>query len=491
MPRRIHICLSLALLLSFVAGCAVNPVTGRRELVLMSPEREAQLGAQTAAQVAEEMGLVESPALSAYVDEIGQRLARHSPRRDVVYRFAVVDMKEPNAFALPGGYIYVSRGLLAIANSEAELANVIGHEIGHVAARHSAQRETRALGVGVLAALGTVAAAAAGGESAAQGAAQIGQVAGAGLIASYGRGQERQADEVGQKLAAQAGWDPAAMASFLRTLGREAELRSGESHRPSFLDSHPMTGERVQNTAARADSLPVTPVAPIAGKRSAFYARLANLLIGPDPAGGLFREERFLHPDLGFALDFPRGWKTQNAKTAVAAQAPRGDAILVLQTQGESGDPREAAQTFARANQLQLGDGRSERIGGFPAHRARAEVRGEQGPAVLELTWIAHPRATFRLSGLSASDRFGDYAGEFRDAARSFRPLSDREREGITELRLRVARAREGEGLVALSRRTKNAWSPEETAIANDLPLERRLREGEPVKIAVEVPYRR
>jgi predicted Zn-dependent protease len=110
---------------------------------------------------------------------------------------------------------------------------------------------------------------------------------------------------------------------------------------------------------------------------------------------------------------------------------------------------------------------------------------------VLELTWIAHPRATFRLSGLSASDRFDDYAGEFRDAARSFRRLSDREREGITELRLRVARAREGEGLSALSRRTGNAWSPEETAIANALPRERRLRGGEPVKIAVEVPYRR
>jgi predicted Zn-dependent protease len=491
MSRRIHLRLSSALLLLCLVGCAVNPVTGGRELVLMSPEREAQLGREVAVQVAEEMGLVESPGLSAYVAEIGGRLARHSPRRDVVYRFAVVDMMEPNAFALPGGYIYVSRGLLAIANSEAELANVIGHEIGHVAARHSAQRETRALGVGLLAALGTVAAAAAGGESAAQGAAQIGHWAGAGLIASYGRDQERQADEVGQKLAAQAGWDPAAMASFLRTLGREAEMRSGEPRRPSFLDSHPMTGERVQSTAARADSLGVTEVTPIAGNRSAFFARLENLLIGPDPAEGLFREERFLHPELGFVIDFPRGWETQNGKTAVAAQAPGGHAILVLQTQGEGGDPREAAQSFARANQLELGNGRSDRIGGFPSHRARANGRTEQGPAVLELTWIAHPRAMFRLLGLSPSDRFSSYEGAFRDVARSFRSLSDREVEGLTELRLRVTRARKGESLVALSRRVKNAWSPEETAIANDLPLERRFQGGEPVKIAVEVPFRR
>jgi predicted Zn-dependent protease len=490
MLRRVRACFFSALLLACLAGCAINPVTGRRELVLMSPEREAQLGAQTAAQVAEEIGLVESPALTAYVEEIGGRLARHSPRRDVAYRFAVVDMAEPNAFALPGGYVFVSRGLLIIANSEAELANVVGHEIGHVAARHSAQRETRALGVGVLTALGSVAAGAVGGAGAAEGAAQLGQVTGAGLIASYGRDQERQADEVGQWLAAQAGWDPSAMASFLRTLGRAAELQHGEQRGPSFLDSHPMTSERVRNTAARAESLPVSPAAPIAPTRSAFYARLADLRVGPDPGEGLFREQRFLHPDLGFALDFPRGWKTEKAAAAVAAQAPGGDAILVLQTQGASGDPRDAAQRFAQESQLRLGEGKRERIGGLPAYRLRAELRTQQGPAVADLTWIAHPRAMFRLLGLSPSGSFGSYAGTFRDAARSFRPLSDRERAGITELRLRVATAREGESLAALSRRTGNAWSLEETAVANDLPIGRPLRGGEPVKIAVEVPYR-
>jgi predicted Zn-dependent protease len=491
MPRRIRAGLFSALVFSLLAGCAINPVTGQRELVLMSPEREAQLGRQAASQVAEEMGLVESPALTAYVDELGQRLARHSPRRDVVYRFAVVDMEEPNAFALPGGYIYVSRGLLAIADSEAELANVIGHEIGHVAARHSAQRETRALGVGVLAAIGTIAAGAVGGEGAAQGASQIAQVAGAGLIASYGRDQERQADEVGQELAAQAGWDPAAMASFLRTLGRDAELRSGEPRRPSFLDSHPMTDERVQNTAVRADSLRVAPAAPISGTRSGFYARLENLLIGPNPAEGLFREERFLHPDMDFALDFPRGWETQNGRTAVAAQSPRGDAALVLQTQGENGDPGEAAETFARENELELWGGERDRIGGFSSYRALEEVRTQQGTAVMELTWIAHPRAMFRLLGLYPSDRVSEYARDLREAAQSFRRLTDSERDGITELRLRVATALAGESLASLSRRTKNAWSLEETAVANDLSLEERLREGEPVKIVVEVPYRR
>jgi predicted Zn-dependent protease len=122
MSARIHASIISLFVLVHLWGCAVNPVTGQRELVLMSPEREAQLGREESVRVAEQIGLVESPALSAYVEAIGERLARHSPRRDVEYRFAVVDMLEPNAFALPGGYIYVSRGLLAIANSEAELA---------------------------------------------------------------------------------------------------------------------------------------------------------------------------------------------------------------------------------------------------------------------------------------------------------------------------------------------------------------------------------
>jgi predicted Zn-dependent protease len=232
-------------------------------------------------------------------------------------------------------------------------------------------------------------------------------------------------------------------------------------------------------------------VAPIAGTRSGFYARLENLLIGPNPAEGLFREERFLHPDMDFALDFPRGWETQNGRTAVAAQSPRGDAALVLQTQGENGDPGEAAETFARENELELWGGERDRIGGFSSYRALEEVRTQQGTAVMELTWIAHPRAMFRLLGLYPSDRVSEYARDLREAAQSFRRLTDSERDGITELRLRVATALAGESLASLSRRTKNAWSLEETAVANDLSLEERLREGEPVKIVVEVPYRR
>ena len=455
----------------------------------MSGEREAALGRQMAQQVERDIGLVDDPELVAYVDALGQRLARHSPRRGVVHRFAIADMPEPNAFALPGGYIYVTRGLLAITNSEAELANVIGHEIGHVAARHAAQRETRAAGVGLLAALGAIAVGAAGGTAAAETAAQLGQLAGAGLIAAYGREQEREADAVGQQLAAQGGWSPAAMASFLATLERESALRSVAPQMPSFFDSHPVTGERVRATAARAGELLVAPDPPLTATRAGFLAHLEGLLLGLDPAGGLFEGEHFLHPDLGFTLQFPPGWQTHNGRSTVGASPPRRDAVLVLEAQGGSEDPERAAARFAEDRGLVLGEGVHLSIGGYDSYRAWSETRSSSGRVILDLTFIRHGEWTFRIVGIAAASRFDLYAPGFRATVRSFRDLTRSERRRIRERRLRIAQAREGERLASLSRRSRNAWTPDETAVANGLPREVELRQGELVKIAIELPY--
>jgi predicted Zn-dependent protease len=474
-----------------LAACVTNPVTGRSEFTLMSPERETALGQQAAKQVEREIGLVDAPELAAYVERLGQRLARNSPRRDLVYRFAVADMEEPNAFALPGGWIYVSRGLLTITNSEAELANVIGHEIGHVAARHAAQRETRAAGAGLLAALGGIAAGAVGGDAAGRSATQLGQLAGASVIAFYSRDQERQADEVGQKIAARSGYDPAALASFLGTLERESVQRSAAQRRPSFLDSHPLTGERVEATAARARGLVLGPAPPDAAGRAAFLAHLEDLVVGPDPAEGVFEAERFLHPGLGLTIDFPLGWRTQNRRDAVGAGAPSEDAFIVLEVQGPREDPLRAAQRFASASELPLSEGLHLRIGGWDAYRSWSQARSQSGEVTIDLTWIAHRDATLRVTGLAAASRFRVYAESFRATARSVRPLGSAERAGLEVRRLRIMRARRGERLAALSRRSGNVWSVAETAIANALPQEAELGKGELVKIAVEVPYER
>ena len=474
-----------------LTSCVVNPVTGEREISVMSPQREATLGAQAAEQVEREIGLVRDPALESYVQTLAQRLARRSPRQDVPYNFFIANMEEPNAFALPGGYIYVSRGLLVLCNSEAELAGVIGHEIGHVAARHAAQRETRSLGVGILSALGTIAAGALGGAEAAQSVAQLGQVAGAGLIASYGRDQERQADELGQRMAAESGWNPAGISDFLTTLGRETQLRTGQQRRPSFLDSHPSTAERVQTTAARAASLQRAPLPPVAASREGFFAKLRGLVVGPDPAGGVFVEDNvFLHPDLDFSLRFPAGWATQNGQSAVAAGAPSQDAMIRLEVQGPPADPRSAAQQFLSQNQLQAIDTRSLRIGGLAAFRAVTKAQTQQGELGIDLTWIAHPKATFRITGMAPTARFSTHAGAFQATATSFGALSASERARIVERNLEIATARRGETLAALTRRTGNAWSVDETAVSNGLDPSVRLAGGEAIKIAIERPYR-
>lgn len=469
-------------------GCAVNPVTGRPELMIVSSEQERAQGRQAARQVEQEIGLVDDAELDAYVKQLGARLAVHSPRRDVSYRFAIADMPEANAFALPGGYVYVSRGLLAIANSEAELANVIGHEIGHVAARHSAQRQTQALGLGLASALGATAAGLVGGSGAANAVGALGQVAGAGLIASYGRDQERQSDQVGQKIAADAGFDPAAMASFLTTLTRDSQLRSGAARRPSFLDSHPMTEERVANTARRAPLLPVATAAPIAGTRDAFYARLEGLTIGPNPAQGFFDGDRFLHPVLDFAVDMPAGWQKVNQPRAVVAQAPDQQGVMVVELQEESRPAKRAAIEFARAQEFTLQEGASLRISGMDAYQGATVARGQRGPMPVQFTWISHPRGTFRITALS-TEGGAKNAASAAAAARSFRRLSAAERGRIHELRVRIVRARGGESLEALGRRTGNAWTLEETAVANGLAPSDRLSAGRAVKIAVAVPY--
>ncbi|MEB2345034.1 MAG: M48 family metalloprotease [Deltaproteobacteria bacterium] len=456
----------------------------------MSPEREIALGRQASVQVEREIGLVRDPKLTRYVGEIGERLAAASPRQDVTYHFAVADMAEANAFALPGGWVYVSRGLLALANSEDELANVIGHEIGHVAARHAAQRETRSTGVGLLSALGSIAAAVVGGPQAAQMVGQLGHVAGAGLIASYSRDQERQADVVGQDIAAEAGWDPAGMAGFLATLEREGRLEArGAGRAPSFLDSHPAAGERALAAGRRAEQMGAHRSAPIARSRADFLHRIEGVRIGPDPREGVFEDTRFLHPELDFAIDFPRGWQTQNSREAVGAMAPRQDAVVVLESQGGREQPATAARRWLASNpDTRVVDGGSLQLGPWPAYRALVEAPTQRGLAVLSLTWVAHPSGTFRLTGMTAPPAWRYYAPVFDAVARSLRPLSSAERSGIRGLRLAIAEARGGETLAQLGRRTGNRWSLDETAVANDLPRDARLESGRLVKIALATP---
>ncbi len=478
----------VAVLALALAGCSINPVTGRPEFNILSRSRELELGREAAVQVAAQIGLVDDAALVAYVGRVGERLARHSPRRDVTCQFFVVDMPEPNAFALPGGWVYVSRGLLAITNSEDELANVLGHEIGHVAARHAAQRHTRAAGVGLLSTASAVVAGVAGGGEAAASAASAGQILGGGLLAAYSRDQEREADEVGQQLALDAGYRPEAMSSFLRTLRRRSELDRGGPRQPGFLDTHPTPHERVLSTRHRARELGA-PAEEAAISRAAFLEHLEGLLLGPDPAGGVFRDGVFIHPGLGFELRLPEDWETHNTRTAVVALAPSKDGALVLEVEGPPDAPVRAALRFGRAHDLALEDREERTIHGYRAYTAHTKVPTRTGHNAAVLTWIELDRVLVRLTGLTPGTRFKRHRDSFATATASVRPVSRARLAAITERRLRVVPGRAGETLPQLGKRTGNRWSPQETAVANGLPPDVRLERGQLVKVAIQVPF--
>lgn len=467
------------------AGCAINPVSKRPEAVLTTVGGEQRIGREEAEKVREQMGFVEDVAAAEYVRSIGDRLAQHSPRQDIAYHFHIVEMQEPNAFALPGGYVFVSRGLLAITNSEAELANVIGHEIGHVAARHAVQRATRsvpfalATGVGKFAAglvsrhLGSLV----GG---------IGGFAGSLVLSPYSRSQEREADRIGQKMAAAAGWDPAGMTVFMKTLQRDEVFNTGRVREATFLDSHPSTPERVKATAKNAAKLTVVSGDPIAAGRAGFLAEFEGLRVGPNPAEGVFVEGRFLHPVMNFSLAFPENWQTQNTPQAVAARPRMGAALVVLQLATEADDMRAAVADFEKQAGVRFEtDPAPTRVNGLPALRGI----GKRRDATMDVTWIRYGDLIYRITGAAAPEKFASMRTVFAGIAESFGPLTAAERREVKDARLRVVEARAGEKLDALIDRSASTWKAEMALLANGMVASGDLAPGDLLKLPIPELY--
>jgi predicted Zn-dependent protease len=472
------------MILAAASACAINPVSRRPEFVVMSRATELKLGEEEARKVAQEMGIVEDEPIATYVREVGARLAQHSPRQDVEYRFLVVDSDMINAFALPGGHIYVTRGLLARVNSEDELANVIGHEIGHVAARHAVQRVTRAAPLAVAtgipaAAVGIVL------PGVGRGIGEIGQFAGSLALAPYSRSQETASDRIGQQMAADAGWDPMALAYFMHTLEREEQLADAEGP-PTFLRTHPLTQDRVTASAAYAEGLERTPAEPIAASHAEFLARLENLLVGENPAQGIFREYVFLQPDLDLWMEFPERWELHNGSSFVAAQDPDDAARIVLQIAEQGDDPLAVARAFAKGEGAAFGLLPKEtKLGRHPGARAY----GRSGGATVDVSWVAFGGLIYQVTGVCKNRNYDRYQTPFIDVALSMRSLTATERASIDEERLRIVQVRSDESLADLVDRTEALWNVEQTAVANALDADAPLGEGQRIKVPIAQRY--
>ena len=409
--------LGMFLSVSLAAGCAINPVTGERELALISEEQEIAMGAEAAAQVRQSIGLVDDSALQQYVSRVGLALAEDSERPDLPWAFAVVDDPMPNAFALPGGYIFVTRGLINLMTSEAELAAVLGHEIGHVTARHSVQQVSRAqiaqLGIGLGAVLSPEIA-------------QFGDLLGSGLqllFLRYGRDAERQADELGFDYALDEGYAPGEAADVFRALLQSSEM-AGRSPLPSWLASHPSEPERIAAVEERVAGLD-SPSSMRRTGREEYLNMLDGIIYGDNPRNGYFDGDWFYHPELAFRFAMPESWQRQNLTAAVQGTTPQQDAAVRLSL--VEGDLTGAArQFFAQSNVAEVASSR-EQVNGLPAVVSRFRAQGQSGVVDGFVSHIRHGDSTYRLVGYTSDARFGAVAETLEDIVTSFAGVTDRE----------------------------------------------------------------
>ena len=479
----------VAMALGFIA-CAADP-GARRTRRAMSEKDELRIGKEAAQQVEQLMGFSGTAELQAYVERVGQRLVKHSSRSHISHEFHVIDMKEPNAFALPGGYIYVSRGLLALMNTEDELAAVLGHEIGHVAGRHAAQRQAKSRGWAALQVLAGIGGAAAGTVAPELGRviAGAGQLPGALVLASYSRTQEKEADRLGQQYAAAEGWEPAALADTMDALTAEQKLAGGrDPNRLSFFDSHPTTPERAREGRAYAATLVTAPAERIAIDRTSFVTRLDGLVVGDSARAGVFVDELFVHPDLKFVLRFPKGWEQENSASAVVASPKDEPAVLALQLAGEGSDPAAVADQIAQ--QVELYERSETTINGFSAVTAVAKAESQGQELVILVTWIAKDDLVYQVLGATTAAQWEAYRPTFERTARSFRTPSQNELRAVHEDRLRLVAARKGETLAGLAERSGSAWPAAKISVANAIDTAARLAGGESIKVSKKERYR-
>ena len=473
---------SLACLALVVAvGCATNPATGRRQLILMSEAEELQIGKESDVQIRKEMGLYPDEALQRYVSGVGMKLVASAHRPGLPWSFAVVDEPAVNAFALPGGYIYVTRGILPYLRDEAALAGVLGHEIGHVDARHSAEAYSKQLGAGLgLAVAGILA----------PDTQPLQSLAGAGLgglFLKYGREAELESDRLGVGYASQQGWDPTGVPEMLNTLARLDAANGSRRGVPNWALTHPPAADRVQRvqesvTAARAAS----PAARATNPQE-FERHLDGLVFGDSREKGIIRGNEFLHPVLRFAVSFPEGWSISNSAERVTATAGNESSVAMLLelTEGTGPVQQQAPQQMARAGWTQI-DGDRASINGLDAYVGTYE--GVSNNARIRIR-AAHVRAgdqTYVIAGLAPAAQFSAAASTFSSAIRTFRSLSRAEADRIQPARMDFYVARAGDTWASIAKGPGQAQvSASALAIMNGREPASELRPGERLRIVV------
>jgi len=460
----------------FFSSCAVNPVTGKRELNLMSESQEVKLGAQSDPEIVAQFGLYDDPKIATFIDGMGQKMARISHRPNLAFHFRVVDSPVINAFALPGGYVYFTRGILGYMNSEAEVAGVLGHEIGHVTARHGAKAYTRAQIAQIGLAAGSIASARFRqfGDIAAQ---SIGL-----LFLKFSRDQERQSDGLGVQYSTKIGYDATNMSHFFGTLNR-LRSESGQSL-PNWQSTHPAPEEREAKTLALARSAQAeAQQKTFRTERNRYLKLIDGLVFGEDPRQGFVENGFFYHPQLDFQFPVPTDWQLVNTPEAVQMVNKEQSAGIQF-TLAKQATAREAAETFVANSKATVNYTDLIKVNEYPAEVRQTTLAGKQGELGVLSYFIAKGGHVYTFHGFAAAKSYSKYQATFKRTMTGFNRLRNSKAKNVKPTRIKVLKVRRKTTLRDfLAKHPSKKTPPEKLAIVNGMKLTDTLKPGVLVKV--------
>ena len=478
----ILICLSASLLIS--NSCAVNPVTGKKQIVLMSESQEIAMGAAADPEIVAQYGRYEDKILQDFITQKGNEMAAISHRPDLKYEFKIVDSEVLNAFAVPGGYVYFTRGIMAHFNNEAEFAGVLGHEIGHITARHSVSEQSKAIlgQVGLIGSMILVPQVAEFAEPLSEG---LGL-----LFLKFGRDAERQSDELGVEYSSKIGYDAKEMAGFFNTLERQSS-GSESAELPDFLSTHPNPGDRNMAVSKLSDEWKkkLNLLDPKVSRES-YLKKIEGLVYGEDPKQGFLENDVFYHPVLKFQLNTPKGWNYQNKPQELEFAPKDGKAILIM-TLIPGKSLEEAASNVVEKNNLQVLESNQITVNGLNALSILADVKVEQqkqqqqAPTVRTLSYlIQYNDNIYHILGASSVTDFNSYSENFLQTMKNFKELKDASKLNKQPERIRIKPVKQSGTLKqALNSYNMPEKKQEEISLLNGMLLTDKVLAGSLIKI--------
>jgi predicted Zn-dependent protease len=428
--------LPLVILMSVATACAINPVTGKKQITFMSEEREIALGQQSDPSIIAQFGLYDDQELQQFIQDKGAEMAAISHRSELDFEFKVLDSDVVNAFAVPGGYIYFTRGIMAHFNNEAQFAGVLGHEIGHIAARHSAQQYTKQMLTQIGFMAGMIA------SEKFRGVAQEAMQGMQLLFLKFSRTDESEADVLGVYYSSQVGYDAHQMAGFFQTLDRMSGKDGGRL--PEFLSTHPDPGRRYQEVNRLADDYQAdySEVA-FDVNRSGYLEMIDGIVYGADPRQGYEENGVFYHPELKFQYPVPSGWDLYNSPLQVQMAPEDGKALMLLMLAEEESVAEAAAAIKEKYKLTNINEG-DRKVNGLDGYRMTADLpqqdqfSGEVSYLGFQVVLIKYNELIYAFYGLSEQAEFKNYQSRFDDTMLGFRTLTDPSKINVQPERIEI-----------------------------------------------------